>query len=247
VLEYAGALPARFTLYLYARAQGVSYGACSDGDLAFSIRVETIAENTGMTHKQVYHCGEQLSKERRLWRRQARAGKTGKFVGNVVVPLVMKPGRHLKTREREDQKIKDAPAFPQPLQMAPGKPGLLSENGYHDYLTIPRHLPVKQISRSGLGVLLAALEAISKGKTGTESVKITQEDLRKLSRLGVKAFRSGLKECLSKGLLSYKHKVLTVHDPETRKPTRRWRNRRAPAFYERMKNPQLAIPITDEI
>jgi hypothetical protein len=217
VLEYAGRPPARLTLDLYDRAQGHSYSSADEFTLSFKVRLATVQEKTGMTAEQVKRSAMVLERDGRIYRKQVKSGKTGKFLSNLVTPLNPRTGRAWST--------------------SPGKPGLLSENHFSEYITVPQDtIPaVKRISRHGLAVLLAALEAISKADTGTESTEITRQELRKSSCLGRDAFRKGLKECLSQGFLSFKSKVLTVHDPQTRKPTERWKNRRAESYHQSKK------------
>jgi hypothetical protein len=224
VLDYAGGSPARVVLSLYDRAQGHSYSSKHIGTLTFKVRAETLAERTGLTVAQVYRSQVILERDNRLYRRQPLSKASRTFLGNEVTLL-------LPQRTKQGQLVNN------PISTAPKKPGLLSENGMRDYIVIPQDtLPaIKQVSRHGLAVLLAAMEAITKAGTGTESARITKPELRHISGLGLVAFRKGFRECLSQKLLAFSDNVLTVHDPHKRRPTQRWRNRRAELFHQRKK------------
>jgi hypothetical protein len=84
---------------------------------------------------------------------------------------------------------------------------------------------------------------VSKANTGTESTMTTREEFRRVSGLGKDAFRAGLKECIKLGLLSFiADRLLTIFDPSTRRPTQRWRNKRA-TFHQRTK--KFAFDLND--
>jgi hypothetical protein len=216
VLNFAGGSAARLTIALYQRAQGVSYKAKGKYPLSFKVRSRTIEENTGMSKQQVQYSGLVLERKGHISRKRVRSDNTGEFRGNHITLLNPRTGSHWDT--------------------APGKPGLLSENNYDDFMTIPKDAlaSFRQITRHGLGVLLAAYEAISKAHGGTESALVGKQELQKVSGLGKDAFRAGVAECVRLRLFSFKGGILTVHDPSTRRPTQRWRNKRA-TFHQRTK------------
>src|SRR6267154_281854 len=117
VLNFAGGSAARLLVALYQRAQGESYRSRTVYSLSFKALSNTLEGITGMSKRQVQRSGLALERKKMLSRKRTQSGSTGQFRANHVT-LLNPNGR--------------------PWDTAPGKPGLLSENNFHDFMTIPK-------------------------------------------------------------------------------------------------------------
>jgi hypothetical protein len=220
ITEYGGQAEAHVLLLLYRRAAGTSYNSMTAADLTFTVRQDTLALNTGLTTRSVRNALVQLGKDKHIVRtRRKRSNKT--YLASRVTLL-------------------DGDG--QPLQTSPQHYGVCRENKVKPFITMPKVCleALHGMTPSQKGVYIAAHALASREKR--ESVYVAKEEWQILSGLAENAFNRGVKQCKSKGLLSYSSGVLTINDPQTRKPTQRWQHNR-----ERIEhvNPEWAFDLND--
>jgi hypothetical protein len=217
LIKFKGKAEARILLYLYRAARGYCYYAQSEKDLSFPIRVETIAENTGISVASVKRALRNLEKLRYLKKENnkcldkaakdydssadRRRGKKGKFGAGKITLLNPETGEVLQTR--------------------PGQYAICQDGGLKPYLTIPsdalKEGEIQKMKNAELAVYLTALRFTSLAQS--EEVVVSKKQLRKISGLGKHAFNRGFKKLKSSKLISYSQGILTVNDPKTLKTT----------------------------
>ena len=209
LLQYAGNPAVHLALLLYVQGAGTSYRSSETGaDVSFLATIKRKAEVSGLSPRAVRSGFHRLEKDGYISLRMNRKTDAGRFRARRVFLLNPETGERLSTD--------------------PGSYGLLSSNAsdeYFSFITVPRaSLEAIHIMKhaSEKAVYLAALCLVS--KACDEVVFVERLLWRQLSHLGKNAFDRGVRYCISRKFLSYRKHVLTVNDPQTGKPTERWKN-----------------------
>ena len=168
-----------------------------------------IAEVSHLPERSVKFAFKQLVEHHVIERKPGRRNDAGKFGAGRVHLINPQTGKRLSTD--------------------PGRYGLLSSNvtdDYFSFITVPRP-SLEEIHTmkhaSEKAVYLAALCLVSKAMD--ECVFVDRSLWQELAHLGKNAFNRGVRYCIGRKLLSYRKHVLTLHDPQTGKPTERWKNK----------------------
>ncbi len=210
LLQYAGNPAMHLALLLYVQGAGVSYRSSETGaDVSFLATIKRKAEVSGLSPRAVRSGFKRLEKDGSISLRMSGKTDAGRFRARRVFLLNPQTGERLSTD--------------------PGHYGLLSSNAsdeHFHFVTVPR-VALEAIHTmkhaSEKAVYLAALCLVSKARD--ESVFVERSLWRQLSYLGENAFNRGVRYCIGRKLLSYRKHILTVNDPQTSKPTERWKNK----------------------
>jgi hypothetical protein len=200
ILELKGESEVLVLTYFYERASVLSFRSNSPVEILLkNVTEKRLCNRTGLGPKSVYRAITTLEdgefiKVQRTW-----CALTGERKVNVYLLL------HSSTKE--------------PLRCSEHEWQVCSENKDLPYLTAPWETRKKLIpmGRSGRQVYLTAL-SLASNKTSM-SFAISKDEWVAESRLCRTAFNRGLKECKDNGLLSFKKYELTLHDPQTGKPS----------------------------
>lgn len=201
VVSFKGQAEALVLLYLYELANSIAFYSNAEVLIEIPVKEERIAASTGLGRTAVSEAI--LTLEATGLIRVVRKHDPVTNLQSINVYLLL----HSQTKI--------------PLVSRPGVFGVCHINFEKPYLTVPKESRriMSQMSRPARAVYLVAL-AIGSRKLLT-SFGITREDWKTESLLKVRTFNRGLKECKTKGLLSFKRSVLTLHDPATGNPSAR--------------------------
>ena len=206
VVAFRGESEALVLLYFYERAAAVSFYSEKEILIEIKVKEETVAERTGLSLRAVSYAIATLEAAGsiRVVRPKPNA-VTGRRSINVYLLL------HGETKE--------------PLTSRPRIYGICHANFEKPYITVHKEIvkTVRQMTKPGRACYLAAL-AVASVKLRT-SFGITREHWKAETLLGKNAFNTGVKECRTKKLLTYKRGLLSLHDPVTGKPSERVRGR----------------------
>lgn len=201
VLRYYGEAPAHVLCLLYHRASGKSYHSTSEHDLSLSVREDTLASKSGLSTRSIERAFKQLESEHRI-RRVRRKHPTGRFLASRVTLL---------------------DGSGEPLQTSPQHYGLCRVSDLRPFITMPRaSLDVLNgMTPSQKATYISALALASRQKR--ESVFVDKQAWFIESGLGENAFGAAVAVCKRRKLLTYSNGVLTLNDPQTGRPTQRWK------------------------
>ena len=184
-------------LYILNLASNRSKRSNTVGDLKLRIKVDTIADRTGLTERTVRRALDELE---------------GKFIARTA-------GRRADTIWFLNP---DSPG--ETLQTSPGNWDLLSAQGINSYVVFPKDsLPViYRLNVTETAVYVTVMDLVTVEQD--EVLWISRRQLQEQSGLGREGFRSGLDGCKEKHLFRHsKNGVLEVFDPKNHIPSERWR------------------------
>jgi hypothetical protein len=202
VVAFKGESESLVLIYFYERAAAVSFYSEKEILIEIKVKVETVAERTGLGVRTVCRSIETLEAAGciRVVRPRPDA-VTGRRSINVYLLL------HGETKE--------------PLMSRPKVYGICHQNFEKPYITVHKEIlkTVRQMTKPGRACYLAALSVASlKLRT---SFGITREQWKTETLLGKNGFNIGVSECKRRKLLTYRRSLLTLNDPVTGKPSER--------------------------
>jgi hypothetical protein len=201
VIGYGGEAEALVLLYLYQRATFINSTTEKETVLEIRVKEEKIADRCGLGPWSVSRAICKLEADCRIRVSRTRDPITGEKQISIYLLL------HSTTKL--------------PLTTSPGDYGFCHSNFERPYITLPAESfeVMPSLSRPARAVYLTALAI------GSAAVRmkfgVTRADWKKESLLGRNPFNRGVSECLKKRLLTFKHGVLTLTDPETGAPSAR--------------------------
>ena len=200
LLDYDGGAETMVLVYLYERAEDISFRKETKKEIRIQVGVETIMKRTGYQDRQVRRALDTLDADKCI-RVEHTRDEAGRVKTHVYLLL------HSQTAE--------------PLIGSPRIFGVCQQNRETPFITAPKELRelMMKMKAPGRRFYLGALSLGSERQS--MSFFIQRDDFLSASRMGVSWFYAGLSECRKLKLVSYEKETLTLNDPRTGEPSQR--------------------------
>jgi hypothetical protein len=194
ILSYRGSVEAMVLLYLYERANRISFFSEQPVLIEVPVSEKKIAKRTEHSERAVRQAIAALDADRCIRVVHTRNAK-GRVQTSVYLLLHSQTGK--------------------PLQCFPRLHGICHQNSDRPFITCPKETrdKLKGMQKAGRQVYLAALSLVSAKMNTTLSVN--RDEWQTETMLGIDAFYDGLRECKKAKLLVFKKGTLTLLDPRT--------------------------------